>query len=89
MINVVSPSAFRRFEFNQVASQVGISVVRSLPGQLDIPPVLLQNLQVERRLGDLLYDEVDAGVVAPEGVGGHTGEEGGVSPLGPLDADGR
>jgi hypothetical protein len=35
-----------------------------------------------------LDDEVDGGIVAAEGVGGHAGEEGGVAAFGPLDADG-
>ncbi len=41
-----------------------------------------------RRLRLLLDDEVDGGVVAAEGVGGHAGEERRVLSLGALDADG-
>ena len=37
----------------------------------------------------LLDNEVDWGVVAAEGVGGHAREQGRVAALGPLDADGR
>ena len=49
--------------------------------------MLLKNLKVKRSLRKILDDEVDAGFVTPEGVSGHAGEESGVSPLGPLDAD--
>ena len=87
-VNVILPGALGWLELYQVSGQVGVPIVRSLPGEFDIPPILLQNFEVKWSFWDLLNDQVDAGVITSKSVGGHTGEESGVSPLCPLDADG-
>ena len=87
-VNVILPGALGHFVLDQVSCQVAVAIVRRLPGQLDVSAILLEDLEVKRGLRHLLDDQVDAGVIAAESIGGHAGEQGGVSPLRPLDADG-
>ena len=79
----------RWLEFNDVSGEVRVSVVGRLPAELDGSGLLVQDLESERRLGPLLDDQVDGGVVRPEGVGSHAGEKRRVFPLGALDANRR
>ena len=86
-VNVILPGAFGHLVLDQVSGQVRVAIVRSLPGQLDVSSVLLKNLQVKWSLRHLLDDQIDAGVITAECISGHTGEQGRVCPLSPLDAD--
>ena len=86
-VNVILPGALGHLVLYQVSGQVAVAIVRRLPGQFDVSAILLEDLEVKRGLGHLLDDQVDAGVIAAKGISGHTSEEGGVSPLRPLDAD--
>ena len=87
-VNIILPGALGHFVLDQVSCQVAVAIIRRLPGQLDVSAILLEHLEVKRGLGHLLDDQVDAGVIAAESICGHAGEQGGVSPLRPLDADG-
>ena len=86
-VNVILPGALGHLVLYQVSGQVAVAIVRRLPGQFDVSAILLEDLEVKRGLGHLLDDQVDAGVITAKGICGHTSEEGGVSPLRPLDAD--
>ena len=79
----------RWLEFNDVSGEVRVSVVGCLPAELDGSGLLVQDLESERRLGPLLDDQVDGGVVRPEGVCSHASEKRRVLPLGTLDANRR
>ena len=58
VVNVFLPRAFSGLELDDVAGQVRVAIVGSLPTELDSARFLVQHFESERGLGSFLYRSV-------------------------------